>query len=72
MFLDVLSSLDVSKGPGHDDFSPSVLRWISKEISAPLSRLINACLEVGFFPDFLKVARLTPIFKSGDPTQLGN
>ena len=64
--------LDVSKGPGHDGFSPSVLRWISKEISAPLSGLINACLEVGFFPDFLKVARITPVFKSGDPTQFGN
>ena len=65
-------ALDISKGPGHDDFSPSVLCWISKEISTPLSGLINACLEVGFFPDFLKVARITPVFKSGDPTQFGN
>ncbi len=43
------------KGPGHDDFSPPVLRWVSKEISALLSRLINACLGAGFFPGFLKV-----------------
>ena len=62
----------MSKGPGHDDFSPSVLHWVSREISAPLSGLINACLGAGFFPDFLKVARITPIFKSGDPTQFGN
>ena len=34
--------------------------------------LINKCLETGFYPDFLKVARVTPVFKAGDPAQLGN
>ena len=29
-------------------------------------------LEVGHFPDFLKVARVTPVFKAGDPTEFGN
>ena len=64
--------LDPSKGPGHDDFSPSVVRSVAAEISVPLSRLINVCLEVGHFPSFLKVARITPVFKAGDPTQFGN
>ena len=64
--------LDGSKGPGHDGVSPAVLRYICREVSAPLSRLLNVCLEVGYFPDFLKLARVTPVFKSGDPTEFGN
>ena len=68
----ICQALDCSKGPGHDGFSPAVLHFVSSEVSAPLSRLINSCLEVGHFPDFLKVARVTPVFKDGDPTQFGN
>ena len=68
----ICQALDCSKGPGHDGFSPAVLHFVSSEVSPPLSRLINSCLEVGHFPDFLKVARVTPVFKDGDPTQFGN
>ena len=64
--------LDPSKGPGHDDISPSVVRSAASEISAPLSRLMNVCLEAGHFPDFMKVARVTPVFKADDPTKFGN
>ena len=68
----ICQALDPSKGPGHDGFSPAVLRFVSAEVSGPLSRLINACLGAGHFPDFLKMARVTPIFKEGDPAQFGN
>ena len=68
----ICQGLDASKGPGHDDISPAAVRHVSSELSGPLSRLVNACLEVGYFPDFLKVARVSPIFKSGDPAGFGN
>ena len=42
------------------------------ELSSPLSKLYNICLETGYFPNSLKTARITPVFKSGDPTQFGN
>ena len=29
-------------------------------------------LEAGHFPDFLKVAKVTPVFKDGDPSVFGN
>ena len=66
--VSICQGLDISKGPGHDDISPLVLRYVSSEIAVPLSGMINACLEVGQFHDFLKVARVTPVFKVGDPT----
>ena len=68
----ICQALDCSKGSGHDGFSPAALCFVSSEVSGPLSRLINACLEAGHFPDFLKVARVTPVFKDGDPAQFGN
>ena len=64
--------LDSSKSAGHDGLAPGVFRSMPIEFSFPLSKLINACLEAGYFPDFLKLARVSPVFKSGDPTQFSN
>ena len=64
--------LDPSKGPGHDGISLSVVRHSASVIRVPLSRLINVCLEAGHFPDFMKVAKVTPVFKADDPTKFGN
>ena len=64
--------LDSSKGPGHDEISPSVIKFVSSELSAPLSNLINVCMQVGHYPDFIKIARITPIFKADDPQDVGN
>ena len=49
-----------------------MLRYVSSEIAVPLSGIINACQEAGHFPDFLKVARVTPVYKGGDPTEFGD
>ena len=64
--------LDPHKGPGHDGFSPSILRLCASEVSVPLSKLINVCFGAGHFPDILKIARVTPVFKADDPTCFGN
>ena len=64
--------LDPSKGPGFDGVAPAMVRFISDPISVPLSRLINACIQAGYFPDFWKIARVVPIFKADDPTCFGN
>ena len=47
-----------TKGPGQDDLSPAALRFAASELSAPLSRLVNTCLEAGHF-----LVRVTPIVK---------
>ena len=65
-------NLDPSKGAGHDGLAPSIFRLVSLELSSPISKLLNACLEAGYFPNFLKMARVSPVYKNGDPTQFGN
>lgn len=37
-----------------------------------MTRCINKCLETGHFPDSLKIARVSPIFKSGSTLDAGN
>ena len=49
-----------------------MVKSVIRSISAPLCYIINLSLTIGIFPDKLKLARVTPIFKSGDPTVIGN
>ena len=38
----------------------------------PLSYISNLSFSQGVFPDELKLARVIPLYKGGDQTQLGN
>jgi hypothetical protein len=61
-----------NKAGGLKSFPAKVLKCIADLISPALSDIINSSLALGIFPKSLKVARVTPIFKSGDKTCVNN
>ena len=67
----ILRNLNDSS-PGWDDISPKALRVSHASISLPLSRLISMSLSQGVFPKELKVAKVIPLFKSGDQQSILN
>ena len=52
--------------------SSQILKSINRIISIPLSQIINDSFSTGEFPDPLKEARVTPIFKEGERSKLSN
>ena len=53
-------------------YPAKVLKYVSEIISPILSIIINMSLSSGEFPDILKLARVVPIHKGGDETDLNN
>ena len=49
-----------------------MLKVIEPVIIKPLTLLINQVLNTGTFPDKLKIAKVIPIFKKGDPSLFEN
>ena len=47
---DILMKLERKKGAGCDDIPTSLIVDGEKEITGPLTKLINRCLEMGVFP----------------------
>lgn len=43
-----------------------LLKTVLNVILIPLTKLLNQCIKLGEFPDSLKVASVTPIYKGGD------
>ena len=59
--------LKTNKSPGYDEISSNVI-----ELNDPLKYLLEKSIEKGVFPDALKIARVTPLFKGGDPSNISN
>lgn len=68
---DVITNLN-NTGPGLDNIHSSHIKSVKHIISVPLCHIINQIFETGVFPRPLKRAKVVPIFKKGDPSQMQN
>ncbi len=68
----MIRQLSHATAVGVDGISPRVLKSAVKPLSIIISKLINKSLDTGVFPDGLKIARVSPVFKTGDRTDPGN
>lgn len=62
---EIIETLNCNTASGIDEISTKVLKCIKNLILVDLTSCINKCLELGIFPENLKRAKVTPIFKSG-------
>ena len=58
--------------PGWDAISAQVVKTTYQSFLQPLTHIVNLSLMTGIFPKELKIARVTPLFKSVDSTLFSN
>ena len=61
-----------NKSYGVDNYSAKVLKYVSDIVSPILCDIINKSISIGCFPDILKIARVTPLFKEGSTEEVNN
>lgn len=66
--LEIIKELNVKKSNGSDNFPTSVVKNNAVKFSNILAHLFNQMLEEGTYPECLKIAKVTPIFKCGETT----
>ena len=67
-----LNSLNSRKRGGLNQIPAAIYKCIAVLLALPLTTLINQSFETGEFPDILKIALVTPIYKKGDKTDPAN
>lgn len=57
---------------GIDDMPPKILKAAPSSILSVKTFLINLSFKSGIFPEKIKIAKVLPVFKDGDPTLVKN
>jgi len=70
--IDITSAIKSSNSCGFDGISSNLLKKIIGSIVTPLVHLFNISISTGTVPSHLKVAKVIPIFKSGDKYSFNN
>ena len=72
IILKIINRLHPENSCGPDEISVKLLKEIKHEIIKPVTLITNQCILTGVFPDKLKIAKVIPIHKKDDKTQLEN
>ena len=70
--LNIINSLDNKSSSGCDGLSNTMVKSLKNELYMPLTLIINQMLHTGMYPNAFKIAKVIPIFKTGDPSLLTN
>jgi hypothetical protein len=67
-----LNDLQSKKSTDLNDISMHLVKTAFLPLSAPLLHIFNKSIELGVVPDKFKIAKVVPVFKSGDPFDMNN
>ena len=67
--MEIINNIDSSKST---DISPKIIKCCSEIIAPYLRKILSDCMNSGYFPDVLKIARVIPLYKTGDVNDPGN
>ena len=70
--FEALSQLEPKNSQDSNDLSMYFLKKIANELVIPLKHIFNLSIKEGVIPDQMKIARVIPIFKGGDPLLADN
>lgn len=68
----IIDNLNLNIASGIDGINSKTIKCIKNLIAPELTKCINKCLDLGVFPCSLKIAKVTPIFKSGSKSDPSN
>ena len=58
--------------PGWDGLSADSVKLVPDDISLPLTHILNLSFQQGVFPNELKTAKVSPLYKANDPMKFNN
>ena len=67
-----LKALTSNSGKGESGIESSILIEAAEALGKPITQLFNLILKSGIYPDEWKCPHITPIFKGGKKSDLGN
>ena len=64
--LEAMASLNITDAAGHDQLTTRLIKRMRFLLACPMTKLINHCFKYDIMPTVWKLAKISPLFKSGD------
>ena len=64
--LEEIKKICVSKAKGHDQIAPKIVKWASDLLAPILLIIFNKCIDLGYYPNAMKIGEVAPVFKKGE------
>ena len=71
-FKDVFFTLKTNESPGYDNLNVNVMKRMYHELKIPLMNTFSQSLSTGIFPDKMRIAKVSPVFKNGKKSIASN
>ena len=68
----IFDNIPHKNSTGVDDISTFLIKSVKFDLIKAVTTTVNQSLTTGIFPDNLKLAKVIPLFKKGDPTSINN
>lgn len=68
----IISNLKNTNSCGHDNITTKVVKDSSNKIAPYIQMIVNSTTSTGIFPTQLKLIKVVPILKGGNPEEFGN
>ncbi len=70
--IKIINDMKAKTCSGYNDISMKIIKSVKNILAYPLAMIINQMLHTGIFPDLLKIAKVTPIYKKDDESIFSN
>ena len=68
----IINNLKNIASYSHDEISNKLIKRAGPALIKSLTLMVNQMLFTGIFPDSLKISKVKPLFKAGDPVLISN
>ena len=70
--INVIRNFESKSSCDKDDLNMKIVKMIGQQIAKPLEYICNKSFELGIFPNSMKMAKIVPLFKSGESKSFNN
>ena len=67
-----MTGISITKAKGADDISAKYIKSVAGQIAPSVAYLFNESFRLGSFPSAWKLARVSPLHKGGDSSNIDN
>ena len=70
--LEEIKKICIKKATGCDEIAPKILKWAAELFAPVLLIIFNKCISLGYYPNSMKVGKVSPLYKKWEKDDQNN